>query len=93
MYQLVSCLVGAFRKKGMVLIMAQTIPLEQQMKELDGIIELLERGGLSLEESIKLYEQGMALQKKCKKTLDAYEKRINVVINGKEEKLEAQIDE
>ena len=68
--------------------MPQTIPLEQQMKELDVIIEKLEQGGLSLDESIKLYEQGMALQKKCKKTLDAYEKRINVVINGEEKKLE-----
>ena len=68
--------------------MAQTVTLEQQMKELDGIIGKLEQGGLSLEESIKLYEQGMALQKKCKKTLDSYEKRINVIINGKEEKLE-----
>lgn len=49
---------------------------EQLYRRLEETVEKLERGGLSLEESITLYEQGMELAKRCQTILDAAEQRI-----------------
>ena len=43
---------------------------------LEETVEKLERGGLSLEESITLYEEGMTLAKRCQGILDSTEQRI-----------------
>ena len=45
-------------------------------RRLEETVEKLERGGLSLEESITLYEEGMALAKRCQAILDGAEQRI-----------------
>lgn len=39
--------------------------LEEMLKELEAIADKLEQGGISLDESVKLYEQGVGLTKKC----------------------------
>ena len=49
---------------------------EQLYRQLEETVEKLERGGLSLEESITLYEQGMELAKRCQAILDQAEQRI-----------------
>ena len=41
------------------------------LKELNSVVELLESGKLSLEESVEVYQKGMALSIECKKRLDA----------------------
>lgn len=51
-------------------------PFEELYRGLEETVEKLERGGLSLEESIALYEQGMELAKRCQSILDAAELRI-----------------
>ena len=51
-------------------------PFEELYRRLEQTVEKLERGGLSLEESIELYEQGMDLAKRCQSILDAAELRI-----------------
>jgi len=51
-------------------------PFEELYRRLEETVEKLERGGLSLEESISLYEQGMELAKRCQSILDAAEQRI-----------------
>lgn len=57
---------------------------EKDIKELDGIINKLNGGEASLDESIKLYEKGMKLTAALNKTLDENEKRIMIVMQGKE---------
>jgi exodeoxyribonuclease VII small subunit len=49
---------------------------EDLYRKLEETVEQLERGGLSLEESIRLYEQGMELAKRCQAILNAAEQRI-----------------
>ena len=43
---------------------------EQLLKELTTIVEELESGNLSLEESVTKYQKGMELSLECKKRLD-----------------------
>ena len=49
---------------------------EELYSKLETTVEKLERGGLSLEESISLYEEGMQLAKRCQTLLDSAEQRI-----------------
>lgn len=41
------------------------LTFEESLKRLEEIVETLETGNAPLEESIKLYEEGMALSKSC----------------------------
>jgi exodeoxyribonuclease VII small subunit len=43
---------------------------------LEAAVSKLEQGGLSLDESIALYEEGMRLARACQERLDAAEQRI-----------------
>jgi exodeoxyribonuclease VII small subunit len=51
-------------------------PFEDLYKKLEETVDKLEKGGLPLEESIALYEEGMALAKRCQEVLDGAELRI-----------------
>ncbi len=51
-------------------------PFEELYHRLEEAVEKLERGGLPLEESIALFEEGMALAKRCQTVLDSAEQRI-----------------
>ncbi|MCH7750912.1 MAG: exodeoxyribonuclease VII small subunit [Planctomycetes bacterium] len=51
-------------------------PFEELYHRLEEAVEKLERGGLPLEESISLFEEGMALAKRCQTVLDGAEQRI-----------------
>ena len=42
-----------------------TLPFEQAMQELEEIVAALEKSSVSLDESVKLYERGEALKKRC----------------------------
>ena len=53
---------------------------EEQLKTLETVVEKLERGELSLEESIRLFEQGVNLTDACKQELEAAEGRIQVLL-------------
>ena len=49
---------------------------EELYRKLEESVAKLEKGGLSLEESIELYEEGMGLAKRCQTLLDNAEQRI-----------------
>lgn len=51
-------------------------PFEDLYARLEETVEKLEKGGLSLEQSIALYEEGMELAKRCQAILDSAELRI-----------------
>ena len=63
--------------------MAKAQTLEQSFETLEQIIGNLENGDVSLEESFKLYNEGMKLIQNCNQQLDKVEKKI-VVLNQKE---------
>lgn len=61
--------------------MKEDINFEDAMKELEKIAEELEKGNLSLDESVSQFEDGMKLSKKCSDLLDTAEKKITMLIN------------
>lgn len=50
------------------------------LKELEEIVSTLERGNLSLEESLKKFERGIKLSTHCLKKLNEAEKKIETLI-------------
>ncbi len=58
--------------------------LEESIKKLESIVEKLEKGDLSLEESLKLFEEGVALSATCKKELDSAEGKVQMLIKQRD---------
>ncbi|WP_263376953.1 exodeoxyribonuclease VII small subunit [Granulicella aggregans] len=54
---------------------------EENLTALETVVERLERGDLSLEDSVKLFEQGVALSAACKVELDAAEGKIQILLD------------
>ena len=67
----------------------QEIKFEDAMQELEAITAKLEKGDLSLDESVSNFEKGMKLAKKCNKILEEAEKKIKVLVQ-KDGKLEEE---
>lgn len=63
---------------------------EKSMKKLEDIAKDLERDDLTLDESVKKFEEGMALSKACKEILDEAEKKITILINDEEKAFKAE---
>jgi len=53
---------------------------EAAMQSLEKIVETLEDGELSLEESLALFEEGIGLVRLCSRRLDEAEKRIDLLV-------------
>ena len=53
---------------------------EDMMKDLEQIAKDLESGELSLDESVKKFEEGMQISKSCSKILEDAEKKITILI-------------
>ena len=64
--------------------MKEEINFEDAMEKLEKIADELESEDLSLDESVKKFEDGMELSKKCNEILQNAEKKITVLINGEE---------
>lgn len=62
----------------------EQIDFETAMQGLEQIANELEKGNLSLEQSVKKFEQGMELSKKCSQILEKAEKRISILIQNEE---------
>ena len=62
--------------------MSEDINFEDAMKKLEGIANELEKGDLTLDESVKKFEDGMNLSKKCNDFLETAEKKITMLINN-----------
>ncbi len=57
------------------------ITFEEQIEKLEGIVEELENGNLSLEDSVTKFEEGIKISKECNKILEEAEKKITILIN------------
>jgi len=57
---------------------------EEQLAELEKVVEQLERGDLTLEENVSLFERGMTLSNACKGQLASAESRIQVLVEPEE---------
>jgi len=55
------------------------MPFETALAELESIVDQLEKGAVSLDDSIKLYERGEELKKRCDALLRNAEMRIEKI--------------
>jgi exodeoxyribonuclease VII small subunit len=53
---------------------------EDAMERLEQIVEKLEGGDLTLEESLKIFEEGMKLVRFCSKKLEEAEQKVNLLV-------------
>ena len=53
---------------------------ETKIKELEEIVAVLEKGDLSLEDSVKKFEEGIKVSKLCTELLENAEKRITIIL-------------
>ena len=67
----------------------EDIKFEDAMQELEKIANELEKGDLSLEESVTKFEEGIKLSKKCSSIIDEAEKKITILLQ-KDGKLEEE---
>jgi exodeoxyribonuclease VII small subunit len=63
---------------------------EDSLKKLETIVERLEKGDLPLEESLKLFEQGIGLSEACKQELDAAEGKVQMLIKQRDGSLKTE---
>jgi exodeoxyribonuclease VII small subunit len=60
----------------------KTLSFEKALKELEGIVNRLERGDVELEESIVIYERGEALKQHCERLLQQAEAKVEQIALG-----------
>jgi len=58
----------------------ETMRFEEVMERLEALVARLERGELGLEESLALYEEGVALARRAQRQLEAVEGKIEALL-------------
>ena len=60
---------------------------EKALKELEKLVENMEEGDMSLEDSMKQFERGVALTRSCQKALADAEQKVQILLQnaGKDE--------
>lgn len=61
---------------------------ESALEELEEVVEQLESGELSLEDSLSAFEKGVGLVRFCNQKLSEVEKKIELLVKDKEGKLQ-----
>ena len=57
----------------------EEMTFEQAMAELEAVVDQLDRGEVALDESIKLYERGALLKKRCEQKLKEAEEKVAAI--------------
>jgi exodeoxyribonuclease VII small subunit len=63
---------------------------EDSLKQLETIVGQLEKGDLPLEDSIKLFEEGIHLSAVCKEELDAAEGKVQILLKQRDGSMKAE---
>ena len=79
-YNIIKKFVYIANEKGIFVSMDTEINFEKAIEELESIANELESGKLNLDDSIKKFEDGMKLSKKCSEYLENAEKKISVLL-------------
>jgi exodeoxyribonuclease VII small subunit len=70
--------------------MTVEMKFEDALKKLEKVVAELESGDLSLDDSLKRYEDGVKLAQFCSKKLDSARRKVEVLVKGGDGKLEAK---
>ena len=57
------------------------VSFENSMKKLETVVSKLESDEVSLEESLKLFEEGVKLMRFCHKRLNEVEEKVQILVN------------
>ena len=63
-----------------------TIKFEEALSRLESIVAELEKGDLPLNDSLKIFEEGVKLSKTCLKMLDEAERKVEIMVQEKDGK-------
>jgi exodeoxyribonuclease VII small subunit len=63
---------------------------EEQIKSLEEIVDKLEKGDLPLEESINLFEKGIALSNACREQVEAAEGKVQILLKQRNGEVKAE---
>lgn len=63
---------------------------EDSLKKLETIVDQLEKGDLSLEDSLKLFEQGVGLSATCNKELEEAEGKVQMLVKQRDGSVKAE---
>ena len=63
---------------------------EEALQELETIVQRLEDGNLSLDESLSLFEEGIKLSRLCSLRLDEAEKKVEILLKNENGSLSRQ---
>ena len=63
---------------------------EESLKKLETIVEQLEKGDLALEDSLKLFEEGVNLSAACKQELEAAEGKVQMLVKQRDGSLKPE---
>lgn len=65
---------------------AQTpVNLEKTLESLETLVETMESGDLSLEDSLKAFEEGVSLTRQAQQALQAAEQKVRILLNDEQE--------
>ncbi|WP_086929788.1 exodeoxyribonuclease VII small subunit [Agarilytica rhodophyticola] len=70
----------------------KTLDFEKSLQELEGVVQALENGDLSLEESLKTFESGIKLTRTCQAALQEAEQRVNILLEQDGEQRTTEFD-
>jgi exodeoxyribonuclease VII small subunit len=70
---------------------AKKIDLEKTLQELESIVETLEDGDLSLEQSLKHFEKGVKLSRECQAALRDAEQKVKILTDGELKDFESEV--
>ena len=69
---------------------------EKKLKRLEEIVEKMEAGEISLDDSLQLFEEGVKLSKDCSKDLNQAEKKVQTLVavdeNGNADTEDFEVD-
>ena len=66
----------------------QELKFEEALADLEQVVELLESGDLSLEDSLATFEKGVGLVRFCNQKLSEVEKRVELLVKDKQGQLQ-----
>lgn len=58
----------------------QALDFEQALRELESVVERLERGDLPLEEALRVFERGVDLTRQCQGALKSAQQRVDALM-------------
>ncbi len=70
----------------------EELDFEAAMLELESLVSSMESGDLPLELSLKKFEQGIKLSRRCQKALNDAEQRVKILLDEQEQEFQESVD-